>query len=142
MRSNTRRDTAPELAVRKLLHARGLRYRVDVAPLPASPRKRADIVFTRLRIAVFIDGCFWHGCPEHATLPVRNKDYWGPKLQRNKQRDQDTNVELEQHGWQVIRVWEHEVPAAASDRIVAAVAARRRTEVERSSANRKNPNSV
>jgi DNA mismatch endonuclease (patch repair protein) len=86
MLGNKRRDTTPELAVRRELHRRGLRYRVDY-PLPMSSRRRMDIAFTRLRIAVFIDGCFWHSCPEHATSPARNSDYWGPKLARNEARD-------------------------------------------------------
>ena len=86
MRANRRRDTSPELALRRILHARGLRYRVDFAPLPTMRRRRADIVFTRQRLAVFVDGCFWHGCPEHATFPQRNADYWLPKLARNRER--------------------------------------------------------
>lgn len=108
MRANRRRDTRPELAVRRLLHADGLRYRVDFAPLGG--RRRADIVFTKRRVAVFIDGCFWHGCPRHATLPKRNSDYWLPKLERNIARDAETNVALADAGWRVLRFWEHESP--------------------------------
>lgn len=119
MLANRRRDTSPELAVRRLIHATGLRYRVDFAPLGG--RRRADIVFTRRRIAVFIDGCFWHGCPEHATYPKRNSDYWLPKLERNIERDRETDLLLSGAGWTVLRFWEHEDPAHVAARIRAAV---------------------
>lgn len=119
MRSNRSRDTKPEFAVRRLLHAAGLRYRVDFAPLGG--RRRADIVFTRQRIAIFIDGCFWHGCPEHATLPKRNAEYWLPKLQRNIERDRETVAALEGAGWTVMRFWEHEAPAMVARTVVKAV---------------------
>lgn len=142
MRSNRGRDTGPELAIRRLLHARGLRYRVDIAPLKEAPRKRADIVFPRRHLAVFIDGCFWHGCPQHATFPVANRGYWGPKLQRNKERDRETDRELAEHGWQVIRVWEHEDPGEAAERIAAALSVRDIREVEGSASTRKNRNGV
>lgn len=118
MRRNRRRDTAPELAVRRLLHTAGMRYRVDFAPVGG--RRRADIVFPRRRIAVFIDGCFWHGCPQHATLPKRNADYWGPKLARNVERDRETDAQLAQAGWRVLRYWEHEEPAAVATAIILA----------------------
>ncbi|WP_415296883.1 hypothetical protein [Cellulosimicrobium sp. SJTW-1] len=86
MQAIRRRDTKPELAVRRVLHARGLRYRVDFAPLPGL-RRRADIVFTRARVAVFIDGCFWHGCPEHGQQAFkRNIDYWPSKIAGNVAR--------------------------------------------------------
>lgn len=107
MLSNRRRDTKPELAVRRALHAAGFRYRVDLRP-SLELRTRADIVFTRQKIAVFIDGCFWHGCPVHATRPKRNSDYWVPKLQRNAERDLETTTRLEALGWTVLRFWEHE----------------------------------
>jgi DNA mismatch endonuclease (patch repair protein) len=107
MLSNRRRDTKPELAVRRALHAAGFRYRVDVRP-SLELRTRADIVFTRQKIAVFIDGCFWHGCPVHGTRPKRNSDYWAPKLQRNAERDLETTARLEALGWTVLRFWEHE----------------------------------
>ena len=116
MLGNVRRDTNPELAVRKELHRRGLRYRVDY-PLPMAPRRRADIAFTRSKVAVYIDGCFWHGCPDHATSPARNSDYWLPKLQRNKSRDAETTLMLTDAGWTVLRFWEHESPAAVADAI-------------------------
>ncbi len=119
MQANRGRDTVPELAVRRLLHAAGLRYRIDFAPLGG--RRRADIVFTRKRIAVFIDGCYWHGCPEHATYPKRNSDYWLPKLARNIERDRETDDLLRGAGWTVLRYWEHEAPRAIADAIVVTV---------------------
>lgn len=116
MLANKRRDTSTELAVRRELHSRGLRYRVDFAPVTGL-RRRADIVFTRARIAVFIDGCFWHGCPIHGTAPKRNADYWGPKLAANVARDRDTDARLSEAGWIVARFWEHESPIAVADAI-------------------------
>lgn len=120
MLANRGKDTGPELAVRRLLHAQGLRYRVDFRLAPPL-RARADVVFTRQRIAVFIDGCFWHGCPIHATSPKANSDYWGPKLARNIERDRETAVALAERGWTVLRFWEHEAPAVVADAIVQAV---------------------
>jgi DNA mismatch endonuclease, patch repair protein len=110
MLANKGRNTAPEMAVRSALHKSGFRYRVDYSPL--GNRRRADIVFTRLKVAVFIDGCFWHGCPLHATFPATNVDYWEPKLRRNRERDDETNDELRRAGWIVLRFWEHEDPEA------------------------------
>lgn len=107
MLANKRRDTRPELAIRKALHAAGHRYRVDSRP-SAKLRTRADILFTKQKIAVFIDGCFWHGCPVHATYPKKNADYWLPKLRRNVERDIETTSRLEGLGWVVLRFWEHE----------------------------------
>ncbi len=124
MRSNTHRDTRPELAIRRLLHARGLRYRVDMAPW-SNKRRRADIVFTRQRLAVFVDGCFWHGCPEHATLPMRNADYWRPKLAKNIERDRETTAMAEAEDWRVLRIWEHVPPEEAVQLIIRALEARR-----------------
>lgn len=89
--SNRRRDTRPELAVRRAVHALGLRYRVDVRPLPTVNR-RADLVFSRRRVAVFVDGCYWHGCPDHGTTPKTNAIYWGGKIARNSERDRDTDA--------------------------------------------------
>ncbi|WP_446664137.1 very short patch repair endonuclease [Flexivirga sp. B27] len=105
MRRQRRRDTAPELALRRALHARGHRYRVD-APLPGLPRRRADLLFPGARVAVFVDGCFWHGCPVHATEPRSNRDWWQQKLAGNRDRDRDTNQHLLDSGWAVIRIWE------------------------------------
>ena len=100
------RDTAPELALRQALHALGLRYRVDRAPIPGSSR-RADIVFTRRRVAVYVDGCFWHGCPKHGRNPSSNPSYWLPKLARNKRRDRNVSKKLRRAGWRVLRIWTH-----------------------------------
>jgi DNA mismatch endonuclease, patch repair protein len=117
MLGNKRRDTKPELAVRRLLHARGLRYRVDLAPLTGY-RRRADVVFTRRHIAVFIDGCFWHGCPQHYRVPGTNAGYWQPKIARNVERDAETTVALVAAGWTVLRYWEHMPAAEIVDDIV------------------------
>ena len=119
MLGNRSRDTQPELLVRRALHARGLRFRVDLRPEPTL-RTRADIVFTRRRIAVYIDGCFWHGCPLHGTSPKANADYWTPKLARNVERDREATVALEALGWIVLRFWSHE----PVDEVVARIAAR------------------
>ncbi len=124
MLANKRRDTRPELAIRSALHARGLRYRVDFPPVRGL-RRRADIAFTRRRIAIFIDGCFWHGCPLHGTSPRRNADYWGPKIAHNMERDTDTNERLAEAGWVVLRFWEHEPVDRAVARICAVVDAMR-----------------
>lgn len=114
MRANRRRDTAPELAVRRELHRRGLRYRVDFRVIP-QVRSRADVVFTARRIAVYIDGCFWHQCPVHGTMPAKNRDYWEPKLARNRERDQDANASLAAAGWTVLRFWEHQTAEEIAD---------------------------
>lgn len=124
MERQRRRDTQPEMAIRRLLHAKGLRYRVNLAPLPGS-RRRADIVFTAAMVAVFVDGCFWHRCPLHGTLPKANADWWLAKLDRNVERDRETDLLLVASGWQVLRFWEHEEPAAAAATIAGAVGARR-----------------
>lgn len=111
------RNTTPELLIRRRLHALGLRYRLHARPLPGL-RRTADIVFTRRRVAVFIDGCFWHGCPEHGTAPKTNAAWWAAKLTRNIERDTDTNILLAEAGWAVIRVWEHEDPEAVVIRVL------------------------
>ena len=116
MRSTPQRDTPAEMRVRKLLHGMGLRYRVNAKPL-AHSRRRADVVFRRAKVAVFVDGCFWHGCPEHGTWPRANREFWSVKILANKARDSDTNTQLQSEGWLVIRVWEHEDPAKAARRI-------------------------
>lgn len=114
-------DTQPELRLRRSLHACGLRYRIHVRPLSGLNRK-ADIVFTRARVAVFCDGCFWHGCPEHGRRRHEvNSWYWPEKIARNIDRDQDTNKKLTEAGWTVIRVWEHEDVESATERIVTVV---------------------
>ncbi|MGL5824564.1 MAG: very short patch repair endonuclease [Nocardioides sp.] len=121
MQANRSRDTLPELALRRELHRRGRRYRVHVRPLPTL-RRSADIVFARRRVAVFVDGCFWHQCPEHATTAQTNADFWAEKLAKNVARDHDTNDRLVAAGWTVIRVWEHESTTDAADRIESVLA--------------------
>lgn len=124
MQTQRTRDTAPELAVRRLLHAAGLRYRVDRPPLPGL-RRRADLVFGPARVAVYVDGCFWHGCPEHGTRPASNADWWQRKLAANRTRDHDTDARLASAGWQVVRVWEHEDATEVAGRIAEIVSGRR-----------------
>lgn len=124
MQDQPSRDTQPELALRRLLHAGGLRYRVDRAPLPWL-RRRADLVFGPAKIAVFVDGCFWHGCPQHGTQPRRNAQWWAEKLRRNRERDADTDRELTAAGWIPIRVWEHQDPRKAAEDVALLVQARR-----------------
>lgn len=114
MKSNRRRDTKPEVAVRRLLHARGLRYRVDV-PLEFDRRRRADIVFPAARLAVFIDGCFWHGCQEHYTVPATHPEFWAEKRTKNMARDRETTERLALSGWTVKRYWEHEDPTSVAN---------------------------
>jgi DNA mismatch endonuclease (patch repair protein) len=120
MQGNKSRDTAPELAVRQRLHAAGLRFRVDYRPEP-SLRRTADIVFTKQRIAVFIDGCYWHACPEHGTVARANATYWSDKLERNVARDTDTTERLRAVGWTVLRFWEHEDPDVVATTVSSAV---------------------
>lgn len=117
-----RRDTAPEMALRRELHRRGFRYFVDRAPL-RGVRRRADLVFPRRRVAVYVDGCFWHSCPQHATRPKNNADWWADKLAGNVRRDRDTDERLAAAGWTVIRVWEHEDAVAAAQRVESALGA-------------------
>lgn len=116
-----RRDTAPELALRRTLHRQGLRYFVDRAPLTDQPRRRADLVFPGARLAVFVDGCFWHKCPDHARLPRVNSEWWLSKLQANVARDRDTDARLAAAGWSVLRVWEHEPVGSAALRVCQAL---------------------
>lgn len=124
MQAQRTRDTAPEIAIRKLLHAAGLRYRVDVAPLPGL-RRRADVALGRARVALFVDGCFWHGCPEHGSRrTTANTDYWSAKVERNQARDRDTDERLRAAGWLPLRVWEHDDPEAVAATVIAAVRGR------------------
>lgn len=120
MRAQRRRDTAPEVALRRELHRRGARFFVDRAPLPGL-RRRADLVFPRKHVAVYVDGCFWHSCPQHATSPKNNAQWWADKLAANVVRDRDTDTRLAAAGWSVVRIWEHEDPAEAADRVQAAL---------------------
>jgi DNA mismatch endonuclease (patch repair protein) len=118
MSRNRRRDTKPELLLRRLLHAQGLRYRVDYRICVGDISVRPDIIFTRDRLAVFVDGCFWHSCPEHANIPTRNQSYWLPKLERNRARDRAVTAALEFGGWTVLRAWEHEPAADVASRVL------------------------
>ncbi len=123
MRKQRRSDTVPELALRRLLHARGYRCRL-VWPVPGRSRRSIDIAFPGRRIAVFVDGCFWHSCPEHATRPRANSAWWSRKLERNVQRDRETDSLLTAEGWIVVRIWEHERPQDALARVQDALHAR------------------
>jgi DNA mismatch endonuclease, patch repair protein len=120
MQRQSTRDTKPELALRKVLHASGMRYRLGFQPI-AGLRRTPDILFTRQRVAVFVDGCFWHSCPEHGTMPKANAEWWASKLRRNVERDADTDRRLRDAGWTVVRIWEHEDSVAAATRVEAAV---------------------
>lgn len=115
MRNQPRRNTTAEVALRRELWRRGLRYRVDHKVVGS--RRRADVVFTRARVAVFVDGCFWHRCPIHSTSPKANAQWWAEKLAANVARDRHTDAELRAAGWIVVRVWEHEDPTEAANRI-------------------------
>ncbi|WP_078866448.1 very short patch repair endonuclease [Streptomyces sp. NRRL S-1448] len=115
-----RRDTEPERAVRRLLYAAGLRYRLQ-RRVPGMARRTIDIAFPGPRIAVFLDGCFWHGCPEHATSPKANAEWWRAKLEGNVARDAETNAHLEAAGWTVLRFWEHESPETVAEYVARAV---------------------
>ncbi|MFD8996797.1 very short patch repair endonuclease [Streptomyces abikoensis] len=118
------RDTTPEVAVRRLLHREGHRYRLH-RPVPGMPRRSIDIAFPGARVAVFLDGCFWHGCPQHATSPKANAEWWRQKLDRNMARDKETTEQLVGAGWTVLRFWEHEDPPTVAADIAAAVTAAR-----------------
>ena len=120
MQGNRGRDTQPEAAVRALLHRQGLRFRKHERPL-SGLRCEADIVFRRQRVAVFIDGCFWHGCPEHGRVPTTNTPYWDSKIGRNVARDRRNDEVLANAGWIIIRAWEHEPVEAVAARIAAVV---------------------
>jgi DNA mismatch endonuclease (patch repair protein) len=124
MRQVRRRDTGPELRLRSELHRRGLRFRVDV-PVPFLPRHRADVVFGPAKVAVFIDGCFWHGCPVHGVVPKSNSAWWKAKIESVRLRDSRTDAAFRAHGWTVLRVWEHVDPVEAADRVERAVVAGR-----------------
>ncbi|MHA6878965.1 very short patch repair endonuclease [Ralstonia pseudosolanacearum] len=115
------KGTDAEVALRKEMHRIGLRYRIDYEVL-RKPRRVADIAFPGRKIAIFVDGCFWHGCPEHATWPKRNADFWRQKIEANRQRDEDTNERLRSIGWTVLRFWSHESPAEAAKAVAHVVA--------------------
>jgi DNA mismatch endonuclease, patch repair protein len=118
MRKQRSRDTKPELAVRRLLHSAGLRFRLQ-RRIPGMARSTIDIAFPGPRVAVFIDGCFWHGCPEHATFPKANPAFWREKIAKNALRDTRTTAHLESLGWTVLRFWEHEPPEQVAVRVAA-----------------------
>lgn len=126
MVGNRSRDTKPELAVRKACHALGLRYRVDARPLPTL-RRRADLVFPTERVAIFVDGCYWHGCPRHYVASKSNMDYWTEKIRRNKVRDAETDSALREAGWMPLRIWQHDDPTTAASMIAEQVRSRRGT---------------
>jgi len=113
MQRMPRSSTGPEVLIRKELHRRGLRFRIHNRGLPGRP----DVIFTAARIAVFVDGCFWHSCPDHGILPKNNREWWRKKLKRNVERDHEKDVQLEGMGWRVVHVWEHEPPSTAADTI-------------------------
>jgi DNA mismatch endonuclease, patch repair protein len=117
MKANRRRDTKPEVAIRSLLHRRGLRFRIDKPIRTDTGIVRPDVVFTTQRIAVFVDGCYWHACPEHGELPRANRDFWREKFRRNRARDKEQTAALEKAGWSVLRIWEHEEPQRAAERV-------------------------
>jgi DNA mismatch endonuclease, patch repair protein len=120
MQATGRRDTPTELRIRSLLHRMGWRFRVDIRP-SAATRSRADIVFSKVKVAVYIDGCFWHGCPVHRTWPKSNAAWWREKIETNCRRDRDATATLKAADWAVVRVWEHDDPRTAVDVIVAAL---------------------
>jgi DNA mismatch endonuclease (patch repair protein) len=113
MQGNRGKDTGPELRLRRELHALGIRYRVDVK-VEEDLRTRADLALKSVKLAVFVDGCFWHGCPEHGGAPKRNATYWNGKITRNIERDKETDATLRARGWTVLRFWEHQDAEAAA----------------------------
>jgi DNA mismatch endonuclease (patch repair protein) len=122
MRANRRVDTAPEIALRAALHARGLRFRKDYPIAVRGGRAtRIDVAFTGARVAIFLDGCFWHACPQHGETPNSNTEFWTGKLAANRERDRLVTESLERDGWRVIRIWEHESVQQAANRVAAAV---------------------
>ena len=116
MTSTRRQDTSAEIAVSAALDKLGLTYETNLRPLD-SLRAKADMVFTAARVAVFVDGCFWHGCPYHRTIPRANGDWWRQKIERTRLRDSETTRRLSDAGWLAIRVWEHDDPVRAAAKI-------------------------
>jgi DNA mismatch endonuclease (patch repair protein) len=115
------KGTDAEIALRRELYRGGLRYRIDYEVMK-KPRRMADVAFPGLKIAIFVDGCFWHGCPEHATWPKQNAEFWRQKIEANRHRDADTNSRLIDAGWTVLRFWEHESPIRAAETVAQTVA--------------------
>ena len=124
MQGNKSRDTKPEIAVRSAVHALGMRYRVAARPI-ASLRRTADLVFRNARVAVFIDGCFWHGCPVHHLPPKSHAEYWAAKIVTNKNRDAHTTALLEAAGWTAMRFWSHEKPDEVAAQIAKQIRCKR-----------------
>jgi DNA mismatch endonuclease (patch repair protein) len=120
MRAQRERDTGIERELRTRLHSRGYRYRLHQRLIPES-RREVDVVFPRARVALFVDGCFWHGCPEHGSWPKNNASFWREKIEANVRRDRDTDARLALAGWRVIRIWEHEDPDAAAERVASLI---------------------
>ncbi len=127
MIANKGKDTKPETMLRAALHKRGLRYRVGIRPIP-DLRRTADVVFTKARVAVFVDGCYWHGCPDHYRPAKRGADFWREKIAGNRVRDCETTEALSDAGWLVVRVWEHEDPELAAQKVASVVRARQDTD--------------
>ncbi|OYO06925.1 very short patch repair endonuclease [Enemella evansiae] len=111
-----RRDTSAEVMLRRALHSLGLRFRLQ-HKVPGRNRRTIDIAFPRQRLAILVDGCFWHGCPEHGVMPKNNREWWRAKLETNRQRDEDTNERLLEAGWAVVRVWEHSDPTTVANQV-------------------------
>lgn len=133
MKAQRAAGTKPEMALRRRVHAMGLRYLVDAhLPMPGLRRRRADLLFRGARVAVFVDGCYWHACPAHSTKPKSNAAWWEQKLATNVARDRDTDTRLAEAGWTAVRVWEHEDPDEGSQRVAAAVYAARASQTPRS----------
>ena len=124
MRRVRQKNTSAESALRRELHALGLRYRIQI-PVLTKPRRVADVTFAGSRVAVFVDGCFWHGCPQHATWPKQNAEFWRAKIIANQVRDRDTDARLSTDGWVVVRIWAHETPHVAASRVAKVVHARK-----------------
>lgn len=124
MRNTRRRDTPAEMAVRRDLHARGIRFLVD-RTVQGAGRARPDLLFPRVRVAVFLDGCYWHACPLHGSIPKRNREWWIAKIRANVERDRRHDKELADAGWKVLRFWEHEDPRSVADEIEPFVRERR-----------------
>jgi len=110
--------------LRRIVHSLGMRYYVNRRPI-AGVRRTADLVFPRAKVAVFIDGCFWHGCPDHHTVAKTNAAYWAEKVRRNRERDRETNQLLADAGWEAVRVWEHEDPVLAAQHLSTLVQVKR-----------------
>jgi DNA mismatch endonuclease (patch repair protein) len=135
------RGTDIEIKLRRVLYAQGMRYRLQV-PLLSRPRRVADIVFIGPRVAVFVDGCFWHGCPLHATWPKANADFWREKIEVNRARDADTDQRLRALGWEVVRIWEHESSTDAARRVTQVVLTRKRLRQRTAAAEHRHPRSL